>query len=237
MKLEKMLRRTGTVLGLMSTLALTGCEDLSDKQAVGLAFGAIAPFSKTLEGKESASFIGNAFISADDADRSRSQVNIYNNTQSQQQVQQQVRNIQPRPLGGTPYSFAFYSMNDQNEDGISVDEMDGAGDNTLFLSKSAKIMTATEVKNFSGYKMDSYLFYIRNKKIKENTPGNFVLINAVKGIVINGNDAMIHSHFDSREIEKTGLKGCFLADFRLRAPDETPEQARAYDTYKFYIYP
>ena len=77
---RKKLMRLGkkfTAGGLVASLGyLTGCGTISDQQLLGLALGGVAPFSHNPKAGIAADFLGRALVSADNADRSRSQVNI-----------------------------------------------------------------------------------------------------------------------------------------------------------------
>ena len=73
------LRRTiaSGVVGLAGLLG--GCEGMSDQQALGLLLGGVAPYSKDPQAGASAAFLGEALVTADAAERSRSNIqqNVY----------------------------------------------------------------------------------------------------------------------------------------------------------------
>lgn len=72
--------------GILSVALLTGCESINDRQALGLLLGGMAPLSARPAAGQSLNFLGDALVSSDNADRSRSEVNVYQTTRQNSPV-------------------------------------------------------------------------------------------------------------------------------------------------------
>ncbi len=151
-RLASKARDLSSALILSSSLAVSGvgCEEMTDEQVVGILFETSAPYSKDPRAGAAIGSAGNALIRADAAQRSRSQVNVYNNQPRVQQPQRLTVNPDLNLMSFIKRTeqekISIFRWADHNEDGQLHVEREvylPTQDNRFFVDEGIFVITET----------------------------------------------------------------------------------------------